>query len=97
MHLPVGTSNFKKLVECKSLISGEGYLFVDKSEPIREILSDMEFKAVDDELQLTDAANDALLQIKKSKYTAELCSKGINSICSMGIAFSGKAIKIVSN
>ena len=57
----------------------------------------MEFKAVDDESKLTDAANDALLQIKKSKYAAELCSRGINSICSMGIAFSGKAIKIVSN
>lgn len=57
----------------------------------------MEFKAVDDESKLTDAANGALLQIKKSKYAAELCSRGINSICSMGIAFSGKAIKIVSN
>lgn len=41
MHLPVGTSNFRKLIEYKSPISGEGYLFVDKTELIREILDDL--------------------------------------------------------
>ncbi len=41
MHLPVGTSNFRKLIEYKSQISGEGYLFVDKTELIREILDDL--------------------------------------------------------
>ncbi len=56
----------------------------------------MEFKAVDDEEKLTDAATDALLQIKKSKYSTELKSKGISRICFMGIGFSGKAIKIVT-
>lgn len=41
MHLPVGTSNFRKLIEYKSPISGEGYLFVDKTALIREILDDL--------------------------------------------------------
>ena len=41
MHLPVGTSNFRKLIEYKSPISGEGYLFVDKTELIREVLDDL--------------------------------------------------------
>ena len=56
----------------------------------------MEFKAVNDETKLSDTATEALAQIKKSKYSTELKSKGINRICFMGIAFSGKAIKIVT-
>ncbi len=56
----------------------------------------MEFKAVDDQLKLIDAAMEALLQIKKSKYTTELQSRGVASICCLGVAFSGKAIKIVT-
>ena len=56
----------------------------------------MEFKSTDDELKLTKIAKEALLQIKKSKYITELHVRGINSICSMGISFSGKAIKIVT-
>lgn len=56
----------------------------------------MEFKAVDDQLKLIDAASDALAQIKKSKYTSEVKSKGVNNICAMGISFSGKAIKIAA-
>ena len=56
----------------------------------------MEFKAIDDELKLVETAKEALLQIKKSKYITELHARGINSICSMGISFSGKAIKIAT-
>ena len=56
----------------------------------------MEFKAIDDELKLVETAKEALLQIKKSKYITELHARDINSICSMGISFSGKAIKIVT-
>ncbi len=54
----------------------------------------MEFKAVDDQVKLIDTASDALVQIKASKYSTELKSKGITNICAMGISFSGKAIKI---
>jgi hypothetical protein len=56
----------------------------------------MEFKAIHNELKLEKAAKEALLQIKTSKYFIELKSKGINSICLMGISFSKKAIQIVS-
>ena len=35
MHLPVGTSNFRKLIEYKDP-DGKGYLFVDKSLLIKE-------------------------------------------------------------
>lgn len=56
----------------------------------------MEFKAVKDEEKLTDAATEALAQIKKSNYATELKSKGINRICFMGITFSGKVIKIAT-
>ena len=40
MHLPIGISDFKELVEYKNPISGGGYLFVDKSLFIREVLDD---------------------------------------------------------
>ena len=56
----------------------------------------MEFKAINDPSNLIDAATDALAQITKSKYSIELTAKGITRICSMGISFSGKAIKIVT-
>jgi hypothetical protein len=56
----------------------------------------MEFKAIDDELKLEETAMEALLQIKRSKYTTELQSRGVTSICCLGIAFSGKAIKIAT-
>lgn len=41
MHLPIGVSDFRKLMEYKSPISGNGYLFVDKSLLIRELLDDL--------------------------------------------------------
>ncbi len=40
MHLPVGTSNFRKLIEYKDP-DGVGYLFVDKSLLIKEIIYDL--------------------------------------------------------
>lgn len=56
----------------------------------------MEFKAIDDESHLVEAAKEALSQIQKSKYITELNTRGINNVCSMGIAFSGKVIKVVT-
>ena len=56
----------------------------------------MEFKAVDDPTKLEDAAQMALMQIKKSKYIMELQSRQVNNIFAMGVGFSGKAIKIVA-
>lgn len=41
MHLPIGVSNFRRLVNYKSPISGKGYLFVDKTLLVREILDDL--------------------------------------------------------
>ena len=40
MHLPVGTSNFRKLIEYKDP-DGVGYLFVDKSLLIKEVIYDL--------------------------------------------------------
>ncbi len=57
----------------------------------------IELKATDDPLKLEEVAMAALEQIKNLNYTANLQSKGITNICQMAIAFSGKAIKIVSN
>ncbi len=57
----------------------------------------LEFKAVDNENMLNDIANTALAQIKNSKYNAELSKKGINKILGLGIAFSGKKVKIISD
>lgn len=56
----------------------------------------MGFKAVNDESKLTDLATEALEQITKSKYATKLKSKGINRICFMGVGFSGKSVKIVT-
>ncbi len=56
----------------------------------------MEFKAIDDELKLEETAKEALMQIKRSKYTTELRARGVVNICAMGISFSGKNIKIAT-
>jgi len=40
MNFPVGVSDFKKLVTYKNPISDQGYLFVDKSLFIKEIIND---------------------------------------------------------
>ena len=57
----------------------------------------MEFKAIDEQLNLTEEANKALMQIKKLQYDQELRSRGINEIYSIGIAFSGKSVKLVAD
>ena len=57
----------------------------------------MEFKAVDNELKLEEEATAALEQIKKSRYATDLKSRGVSNICSMGISFSGKTVKIVAD
>lgn len=56
----------------------------------------MEFKATNDDLKLMDAAMEGLAQIKKSRYMAELQSRKISNICCIGIGFSGKMLKLVS-
>lgn len=56
----------------------------------------MEFKAIDDKLDLVAEATQALTQIKKLQYDTELRSRGINNIYSLGIAFSGKAVKVIA-
>lgn len=58
----------------------------------------MEFKAIASTYatHLENIALEALMQIKESKYIIELKTKGINNILIMGIAFSGKVIKIVA-
>ena len=40
MQLPIGVSDFKTLIDYKNPITGEGYLFVDKTLLIKEILSE---------------------------------------------------------
>ncbi len=57
----------------------------------------MEFKAIDNDEQLQSAATAALSQIQNSKYVTELSSHNIKQICSMGIAFSGKNVKVVAS
>lgn len=57
----------------------------------------MEFKAAETKEKLEEKAKEALQQIKISAYSTELCARGITNICSMGIAFSGKAIKVVTD
>jgi hypothetical protein len=41
MHLPIGVSDFRKLITTKSSSSNEGYLYVDKSLFIKEIIDDL--------------------------------------------------------
>jgi hypothetical protein len=57
----------------------------------------MEFKAINDQLNLINEAKKALNQIKKLRYDTELRSRGIANIYFMGIAFSGKAVKVVAD
>lgn len=57
----------------------------------------MEFKAIDNKLKLEEEAIAALAQIKKSKYATDLKSRDIKNICSMGIAFAGKSVKVASD
>lgn len=57
----------------------------------------MEFKAINDPAKLDDVAKEALAQIKQSKYTTELHARGILNICNIGISFSGKAIRVVTD
>ena len=91
MHLPIGISDFSKLITVES-DSGAGYLFVDKSLLIKEIV-EKEGKKIN----LTNEAKLALKPINKSNYIAELKLRGITKICCMGIAFSRKEVKIATN
>ena len=57
----------------------------------------MEFKAIDDQSNLIDEAEKALIQIKELQYDTELRARGVTNIYYMGIAFSGKLVKIVAD
>lgn len=46
--------------------------------------------------QLNKLANEAVQQIKDKKYENELLSKGITKIIRIGVAFSGKKAKVIS-
>ena len=57
----------------------------------------IELKATDDPLKLEIEANEALDQIKRLNYAANLKSNGITNICLMGLSCSGRSIKIISS
>jgi len=52
----------------------------------------IEFKSVEHEPKLKQAAKNALQQIKKQNYIAELQAQDVNQIIGIGIAFSGKKV-----
>lgn len=54
----------------------------------------MEFKAIKDDSKIVAEAEEALRQIGQTSYVAELEACGITRICQMGIAFSGKQVKL---
>ena len=47
------------------------------------------------EQQLKKLAEEALAQIKEKRYDMELQMKGVESIWSYGVAFSGKHVEII--
>jgi hypothetical protein len=78
--------------------SGEGrYDVLIVPKDINRLGIIMEFKAVKNKKQLGSAAKEALNQIKKLKYSTELQARGISHMCHMGISFSGKSLKIISD
>ncbi|MEM7495947.1 MAG: PD-(D/E)XK nuclease domain-containing protein, partial [Myxococcota bacterium] len=50
----------------------------------------MEFKVVDSEGQLEQAADKALRQIKDKNYHADLLAQGVQQVIALGLAFKGK-------
>lgn len=50
----------------------------------------IEFKRTDSEENLAEMAQDALEQIIRKEYAAELRSRGVINITAFGIAFRGK-------
>lgn len=56
----------------------------------------IEIKATNNKLKLEEEAKKALMQIQNSNYVAELKLRGITRICSIGISFSGKAVKVLT-
>lgn len=60
-----------------------------------------EFKSVKlkkfDEVKLLKVANEALKQIDKLSYETDLHARGITQVCKIGVAFSGKRLKLASD
>ncbi|MEM7495529.1 MAG: PD-(D/E)XK nuclease domain-containing protein [Myxococcota bacterium] len=51
----------------------------------------MEFKVVDSDGELEQAADKALQQIKDKNYHADLVARGVKEVIALGLAFKGKA------
>jgi hypothetical protein len=78
--------------------SGEGrYDVLIIPKDVNKLGIIMEFKAVKDKKLLESVAKEALKQIQQLKYTTEFQTRGITNICKMGISFSGKTLKIISD
>ncbi len=60
-----------------------------------------EFKSVKlkkfDEVKLLKVANEALKQIDELSYETDLQARGITQVCKIGVAFSGKRLKLASH
>lgn len=67
-------------------------------EPINKSIPGFifEFKHAKNEHRLEQAANNALSQIEDKKYDTKMRSEGITKIVKIGISFSGKHVKLVS-
>jgi len=65
---------------------------VTKSDSIGLVL---EFKVAEEDEDLKESAKDALQQIEKRNYEAELRQAGINKIVKVGLAFWGKKVEVV--
>ena len=55
----------------------------------------IEFKKADEDEALETACEKALLQIRKKDYRSELEAAGVSSIVEVGIAFQGKAVRVM--
>ena len=54
----------------------------------------MEFKAIKDEVGLSESAAEALKQIEDKHYDTDMKDRGIKEIVKYGIAFAGKNVEI---
>lgn len=80
-RLPIGISDFKRLIE-------EEYAYVDKTLLIQELIELGAFEKIG----LEEAVHSALKQIKEKQYDRESQSRGIGKILHIGLAFEGKKV-----
>lgn len=80
--------------------SGDGRYdisLVPRSKKYPGVIIELKAQAGLDERQLEELAKKALEQINNKKYDQEMKSDGIQDVVKLGIAFSGKYIKIANN